>query len=786
MKKAAIILTFVIRIISRIAADPSEDVLRAYAANFDPEVTRIMQKLALLADFEQLDKIQEWNFLLFSSRYFPGEFITDLIFRYKQTAGRQVKDSLAAGGNLNPFGLGTWRSTAWELEQASKSLELPKDAASHDEISRRIEMDVDALLEILVERDLEDTETVKLALYLGARGIDLRQRLGEDRLSHIDKLITSQGIEVLEYLFRAGTPFPSKLPESLSLADWVKEAQALVAYLQIWPPNQGGESESQAAYDARKKKWTRLWGLFQATEIAVPASLEFGPYCAEDGYFPLAVTMPELKSNEYGRHLEITDISKIQCRYYIEREAASRDGDRWYSSWVATAILKPNSAKILDLKEIIIKDGESTVAEGLWGFSVLPPEEDKGALRVSVANYFRETTLSVNEKMIPGATCASLLLPQGGVITISGSTPRSFTIVQVKVEPPATIKIGAVGPITGTVADFGILTKNAYEMAIAEWNVKGGLFGMQIDLAFVDDKGDPTKGAAAFTKLIQEDKAVAIVGAVQSTVSLAGATICQSKGIPMISPTSTNPKVTAVGDFIFRACFIDPFQGTVGARFAFNELKSRKAAAIFDSDSGYAKGLAAFFMIEYEALGGQVVAFEGHVPGTTDFKAQLAKMLATEPEVLYLSDYYYDVALIAKQARELGFTGPIVGGDGWEAPDLVRIGGTAVENGYFTSHFSKDDPRPIVQDFRAKYMLKFGIAPDAFAALGYDAMTILLDAIKRAGATDGKAIRDALKATDLALVSGRIRFDRARNPIKSAAIITVGSGKLEFLETLDP
>ncbi len=353
---------------------------------------------------------------------------------------------------------------------------------------------------------------------------------------------------------------------------------------------------------------------------------------------------------------------------------------------------------------------------------------------------------------------------------------------------PKEIVIGGVGPVTGEAATFGVSTKNAYEMAIAEWNANKGINGKQLKLVFADDKGDPTEGATVYTKLIQQDKVVAIVGTVMSKVSLAGAPICQSSGIPMISPTSTNPKVTEVGDFIFRACFIDPFQGTVGAQFAFNDLGAKKAAALFDSGNDYAKGLSEFFKAKFEELGGagSVVAFEGHASGTTDFKAQLTKILAAKPDVLYVSDYYQDVALIAKQARELGFKGPMVGGDGWDSPDLVKIGGAAVENGFFTNHYSAEDTRPIVQDFVKKYTAKYGAAPDALATLGYDAMTLMLDAIKRAGKTDGKSIRDALKAADLAVVSGQVKFDASRNPVKSAVIIEIKDGKQVYKTTVNP
>jgi branched-chain amino acid transport system substrate-binding protein len=349
------------------------------------------------------------------------------------------------------------------------------------------------------------------------------------------------------------------------------------------------------------------------------------------------------------------------------------------------------------------------------------------------------------------------------------------------------IKIGGIGPVTGEAATFGISTKNGMTMAVDEWNAKGGIFGgRKAKLIFEDDKGDPSEGAIVWNKLIQQDNVVAIVGTVMSKVSLVGAPICQAAGIPMISPTSTNEKVTLVGDYIFRACFIDPFQGTVGANFAYNDLKARSAAAIFDLGNDYTKGLAENFKKQFEKLGGKIVAFEGHPTGTTDFKAQLTKIMEGKPDVIYIPDYYNDVGLIAKQARELGFKGPLVGGDGWDSPELVKIGGTAVENGFFTNHYSSEDKRPIVQDFVKKYKAKFGAEPDALAALGYDAMYIMLDAIKRAGSTKGAAIRDALKATDINVVSGRIKFDANRNPIKSAVIIEIKNGKQVYRTTVNP
>ncbi len=349
-----------------------------------------------------------------------------------------------------------------------------------------------------------------------------------------------------------------------------------------------------------------------------------------------------------------------------------------------------------------------------------------------------------------------------------------------------TFNLGGVAPATGEAATFGIASHNGIDLAVAEWNAKGGVLGKQIKLSFADDKGDPAEGATVFTKLIEQDKVSAIVGTVMSKVSLAGAPICQNAKVPMISPTSTNPKVTEVGDYIFRACFIDPFQGTVGAKFAFDELKAKKAACLFDVGNDYTKGLSEFFKAKFTALGGEVVGYEGHATGTTDFKAQLTKILAGKPDVLYVSDYYNDVALIAKQARELGFKGPLVGGDGWDSPKLCEVGGPALEGCFFTNHYAADDTRPIIQDFVKKYKEKYNASPDALACLAYDATYLVLNAVQKAGVAEGPAIRDALKATDMAVVSGQVKFDENRNPVKSAVVIEIKGGKFVYRASVNP
>jgi branched-chain amino acid transport system substrate-binding protein len=349
-----------------------------------------------------------------------------------------------------------------------------------------------------------------------------------------------------------------------------------------------------------------------------------------------------------------------------------------------------------------------------------------------------------------------------------------------------TFRLGGVAPATGEAATFGFSDHMAMNLAVDEWNEKGGVLGKKIRLFFADDKGDPAEGATVFTKLIEQNKVSAIVGAAMTKVSLAGAPICQAAGIPMISPTSTSPKVTEVGDHIFRACFIDPFQGTIGAKFAFEALKARKAACLFDVGNDYTKGLSECFVARFTAMGGQITGFEGHATGTPDFKVQLTKIIRTMPDVIYAPDFYNDASLIARQARELGFKGPLLGGDGWDSAKLVEVGGSAVDGCFFTAHHAKDDPRPLIQDFVKKYRYRYNVDPDGHACLAYDATHLMLDAVNRAGSSDGKAIRDALQATDLEVVSGHVRFDSNRNPMKPAAMLEVKEGKFIYRATVQP
>ena len=354
------------------------------------------------------------------------------------------------------------------------------------------------------------------------------------------------------------------------------------------------------------------------------------------------------------------------------------------------------------------------------------------------------------------------------------------------------VNLGGIYPMTGGSATFGTSSMQGTAMAVEEFNAAGGAMvdGVKTTINYnnEDDAGSPEVGASAAQKLINQDKVIGIIGAVMSKVTLAVAPICQSAGVPEISPTSTNEKVTLVGDYIFRACFIDPFQGKVMANYAWNTLKVKTAACLFDNGNDYPKGLAENFRASYEKVGGKVVAYEAFTDEdkTVDFKAQLTKIKAAKPEFLYLSGYYGSTALILKQARGMGLNVPAGGGDGWDSPELVKIGGAAVEGGVFSNHFSKDDLSPKVQAFVAAYTAKFGAAPDALAALAYDAAGLFLDAFKTAGSIKGSNIRDAMKNTTFSGIGGAYKFDENRNPIKAAVILQIKNGQQTFLTTVNP
>jgi len=348
------------------------------------------------------------------------------------------------------------------------------------------------------------------------------------------------------------------------------------------------------------------------------------------------------------------------------------------------------------------------------------------------------------------------------------------------------VRIGVVTPLTGDVATYGESVKNGAVLWMEEVNAKGGLLGGKVVFLINDDRNLPAETANIVNKLVAQ-KVHVILGSVASKCTLAGVPIAQAAKIPMISPTSTNEMVTKAGDFIFRACFIDPFQGTVMAKYAFQNLKAKSAAILYDLGNDYTKGLAENFKKSFEALGGKIVASETYGVGESDFSAQLTRIRSAKPDVLFLPDYYSTVGLQARQARQLGITATFLGADGWDSSELVPIGGSAMEGGLFSNHYAPGSKDPVAEAFYNNYTKRFGAPPDGFAALSYDACLIIGNAITKAGKLDSQAIRDAMAATkELKAVSGTLTFDANRNPIKGAVILEVKGGKFVYKDTVNP
>ena len=349
------------------------------------------------------------------------------------------------------------------------------------------------------------------------------------------------------------------------------------------------------------------------------------------------------------------------------------------------------------------------------------------------------------------------------------------------------IIVGYYGDLTGRTASFGQSTKNGVEMAVDEINKAGGIMGRQVRVIIEDDQGEPNKAATVVSKLVNQDKVHAVLGEVASSNSLAAAPKAQEAGIPMISPSSTNPNVTQVGDYIFRVCFIDPFQGDVMARFAANNLKAKKAAILYDFNADYSRGLREFFTRSFTKLGGQIVAEQSYTQGDRDFSGQLTQIRAAAPDVIYVPGYYGEVGVIANQSRQLGITAPLLGGDGWDAEQLWQLGGAALNGNYISNHYSVDDPSPAIQKFVADYQSRYKAKPDALAALGYDSMKVLADAITRAGGTDGAKLRDAIAQTkNFAGVTGSITIDKDRNAVKPAVVLKLQDQKFVYDTTIYP
>ena len=373
-------------------------------------------------------------------------------------------------------------------------------------------------------------------------------------------------------------------------------------------------------------------------------------------------------------------------------------------------------------------------------------------------------------------------------VVLFGCPPKTSETASTTAGTEGEIVIGEYGSMTGGQATFGVSTHNGIMLALDEINGAGGVNGRKIRVISEDDQSKAEEAANAVTKLISQDNVIAIIGEVASSSSLAAAPICQANKVPMITPSSTNPKVTEVGDYIFRMCFIDPYQGEAMANYLSKQQGMKKAAILIDNKSDYSTGLAAFFERTFVANGGQIVAKASYAQGDSDFRSQLTNIKSANPEVIFVPGYYNDIGQIAIQARDLGMKQPLAGGDGWESPKLIEIGGKALEGCFYSNHYHIDDPSPAVREFVQKYEERFGAKPDSLAALGYDSTRVLAEAIKRAGTTDGAKLKDAIAATKgYGGVTGMINLGPDRNPIgKKLAVLEIKNGQLTLKATVDP
>ena len=348
------------------------------------------------------------------------------------------------------------------------------------------------------------------------------------------------------------------------------------------------------------------------------------------------------------------------------------------------------------------------------------------------------------------------------------------------------IKVGEFASLTGGSASFGQSSHKGTALAFDELNAAGGVLGKKFKLITEDDQSVAGQPATIVRKLIAQDKVIAVLGEVASSKSLEAAPICQQNKVPMISPASTNPKVTEVGDYIFRICFIDPFQGTVMSKFALGK-GWKNVAILTDVKQDYSVGLAEFFVKHLTANGGTVVKEQKYSTGDKDFKAQLTSIKAAKPDAIFVPGYYAEVALIGKQARLLGIKAPLLGGDGWVGDSLLKVAGNSLDGSFFSCHFSADDKAEATQTFVKKYKAKYNETPDDMAALGYDSAVILAEAIKKAGTTDGEKLKAALAATkDHKGITGKITLDEKRNASKPAVILSIGGGGFKFEQTVEP
>ena len=370
-----------------------------------------------------------------------------------------------------------------------------------------------------------------------------------------------------------------------------------------------------------------------------------------------------------------------------------------------------------------------------------------------------------------------IVLLMTALMTVSCGKKRDDSIVL----------IGEVGSLTGAEGTFGMSNHEGLMLAVEEINAAGGIGGKSVSVITMDDQGKPEEAVVAVTKLMTQDKVHAIIGEVASSRSLAIAPLCQKYKIPMVTASSTNPKVTQVGNYIFRVCFIDPFQGGVMANFAMDTLHAKSAAIFRDQKSDYSMGLAAAFVKRFKERGGVIAGDESFVSGDIDFKSQLTSIRDKKPDVIFVPGYYMEVGLIAKQARSLGIKQTLLGGDGWTSGKVLEIGGPALNGCYFSTHYAVDSTDPKVVEFLAKYKKRWGHDPDSLAALGYDAGYLFAAAVKRAKSLDGNDIREALATTQaFPGVTGNITINADRDAVKSAVVLKISGQKISYLTSVNP
>ena len=354
-----------------------------------------------------------------------------------------------------------------------------------------------------------------------------------------------------------------------------------------------------------------------------------------------------------------------------------------------------------------------------------------------------------------------------------------------------TINLGVIFPLSGPQAHFGVESSDGIILAVEEINRAGGLLGRQINLIIADDENIPANTVANFLRLTTQGGVGIVMGSSTSGATSAIAPMAQQQGVIVISPSATAFAVTQFGDFIFRTCFIDSFQGIVGANFAIDSLNARRAAVLYDQGADYNRGLAHAFIAQFTARGGQIVSQQQYMSGAVDFSAQITSIAAANPDVVFLPNFLNDVALQVGQLRARGVNVPLLGGDGWDG--VVNIAGPEIAAGggaFWSGSFSNETTDPMGQAFVRAFQTRYGRTATQFAALGYDTMLLIADAIRRAGTTEPRAVRNALAATDASFVTGRITFDQNRNPIKGAVInqIQVRGGSLinTYRTTVNP